>query len=126
MPASDEIILVLDGADLDLDERAALTRRLQNELLGLHLLDGVRQVRAGTLPAGAKAGEAITFGALAVSFAPEIAGQLVDFLAGWLRRQRTTMKIQIDGQTLEGQVTQEQRDALVAAYLRRVTAMETR
>ena len=126
MPVSDEIILVVDGTGLDLDERAALARRLQNELSGLDLVDEVRQVNAGTLPPGAKAGEAIAFGALAVSLAPEIASHLVEFLVGWLRRQRTDIKIQIDGQLLEGPVNREQRDAIVAAYLERVTSKGTR
>lgn len=125
MPVADEIIIMVDGAELDADERAALADALRNELLGLDFVDEVRQVRAGALPPGAKAGEAITFGAVAVSLAPEITGHLVDFLAGWLRRQRTPIKIKIDGQVLEGQVNREQRDALVAAYLERVTPRGT-
>jgi hypothetical protein len=122
MPVSDEIILVVDAADLDVDERAVLAGRLRNELLGLDFVDEVRRVSAGALPSGVKAGEAITFGAVAVSLAPEIAGHLLDFLAGWLRRQRAPIKVQIDGQVLEGEVNREQRDAIVAAYLKRVTA----
>lgn len=122
MPTSDEIILVVDGADLDVDERATAAGRLRNELLGLDLVDEIRLVTAGPPPSGAKAGEAIAFGAIAVSVAPEIAGHLVDFLTGWLRRQRTDIKIQIDGHVLEGQVSREQRDAIIAAYLERVTS----
>jgi hypothetical protein len=117
------LVLAVDGADLNTDERADLARQLRGELLALDIV-AVQPVSAGPLPPGAKAGEAIAFGALAVSLAPEIMTRLLDVVTSWLRRQRSHIYVEIDGQHLQGQVSREQRDAIVAAYLSRVASKE--
>ena len=116
-----DVVLVVDGADLDTDERAELARQLRAVLRDTDV-DSVELATAGQLPAGVKSGEAIAFGALAVALTPEVYKQVVGVVAGWLRHQRPGIKVEIDGQVLEGQVSREQHDAIVAAYLKRIGA----
>jgi hypothetical protein len=118
MPATIDVVVEIDGADLDPAERVDLARHLQNQLRGV---DGasVEPARADQVPRNAKPGEALTVGALALSLAPEAFALVAQLVTGWLSRQRVGVKVTIDDQTLEGTVTQQQRDALVAAFLAR-------
>ena len=113
-----DVVVQVDGSDLDDAERVDLARHLRREL------DNVAGVRAepataGRAPSGAKAGEALTAGALVVSLAPLVFAQLAQILTHWLDRQRVGIKVVIDDQSLDGTVTPEQRDALVEAFLTR-------
>ena len=125
MSADVDVVLAVDGSDLSTDERAELARQLRTELL-LTEVSSVELAGAGPLPPGAKAGETIAFGALAVSLAPEVFRQLIDITTSWLRRQRSDVRVEIDGHRLEGSFTGEQRQAIVTAFLERVTAGEGR
>lgn len=118
MSAAD-LVLVVYAPDLPIDQRAALSRQLRQELLTLDVA-AVRPASTGQPPAGAKAGEATAAGALAVSLAPQIMPQLVAVVTSWLRRQHPEISVDIDGQRLEGSVNRDQRDAIINAYLKRV------
>jgi hypothetical protein len=114
------VALFVDGDDLDDDERAELTRRLRVELLALDVT--ANPALGGLPPAGAKAGDPVTTGALVLTFGPEVFNQVVTLVRGWLGRQRSRVKVEIDGQVLEADMSRAQLDAIVAAYLARVTA----
>jgi hypothetical protein len=113
-----DLRLRVASAELASSEVAELTRNLRAELLRLEV-DDVRTVSAGSAPAGAKAGELIEVGALVVSLVPVLATAVVEVVASWLRRQPSDIEVDIDGYRLKGQVTREQRDTLVAAFLAR-------
>jgi hypothetical protein len=120
-----DLVVVVDGVDVDDAERAELARQLRAELRDSDV-DSVEPASAGHLPRSAKSGEAIAFGALAVALAPEVYKQVVGVVTAWLGRQRPGIKVEIDGQVLEGRVSREQGDAIVAAYLKRIGAEENR
>jgi hypothetical protein len=110
----------LGGDDVDDAERAELAQDLQAMLMDLDEVDEATLSAGGPAPAGAKAGELVTWGALVVSLASAGSFQVVvDTVASWLRRQPADIEIEIDGQKLSGPVTREQRDALVQAFLAR-------
>ncbi|MDR7277276.1 hypothetical protein [Catenuloplanes atrovinosus] len=111
----------INGAGLDDEELAALSRNLRGLLLELDV-DSVRQVSAGAAPPGAKAGEAVTYGALLVAAAPAVVASIIEVVGSWLRRQPRDIEIEVAGQRLKGTVTRAQRDAIVAAYLQQVAA----
>lgn len=115
----EELRVVVSSDVLDADARAELARNLQGELLKIDVED-VRPEVSGPPPAGAKSGEAIAIGALIVSLAPSLAPTVVDIVASWLKRQPSDIEVEVDGNRLAGQVTPQQRDAIVAAYLSRI------
>ena len=111
-------VRVLSG-DLDDGRLAEKARNLRSAILATDV-DDVRPAAAGAAPAGAKAGEALTVGALVVTLAPPFIEALAAALASWLSRQPADIELEIDGQRFKGHVTKAQRDELVAAYLRRL------
>jgi hypothetical protein len=115
-----DLRLMVRSSELEPSKLADLTRNLRAELLGIDTED----VRPATVPApaGAKAGETIAVGALVVSLTPVVVTAVIDVVASWLRRQPTDIEVEIDGSRLKGEVTRQQQDALVAAYLDRVKA----
>lgn len=122
MPGFGELRVVVVGSqNVDVDAQVELARNLRRDLLGADVED-VRPVVSGSPPAGAKSGEAIALGALVVSLAPGLVQAVIDIVASWLRRQPSDIEVEIDGHRLSGQVTQQQREAIVAAYLDRVVS----
>jgi len=85
------------GRDAPPDDLDALTRRLRDELEDLDL-QSVSLVKTGRdLPAGAKAAEAVTLGALAITLLPSVLPKLVEFIQAWsLRGQNRTIKIKMN------------------------------
>jgi len=85
------------GRDALPDDLDALTRRLRDELEDLDL-QSVSLVKTGRdLPAGAKAAEAVTLGALAITLLPGVLPKLVEFIQAWsLRGQNRTVKIKMN------------------------------
>ena len=83
-----QLTLLLKPADPDPDreELDRATRSLRAELQELPI-DSVSLERTGDVPAGAKAGDAITLGALTLSLAPIVLPALIDFLKGWMSRK---------------------------------------
>jgi hypothetical protein len=116
-----DLRLMVRSSELEPSRLAELTRNLRAELLRIDIED-VRPATVVPAPAGAKAGEAIAVGALVVSLTPVVVTAVIDVVASWLRRQATDIEVEIDGSRLKGEVTRQQRDALVAAYLDRVKA----
>jgi hypothetical protein len=108
------------GSGLYADELLELTRNLRGELLSLRV-DDVEPEIENAAPPGAKAIESVALGALVVSVAPTLAGAVVGVVASWIKRQTLDVEVVIDGQHLRGSVTPEQREEIVAAYLRRTT-----
>ena len=83
-----QLTLLLRPADPDPDreELDRATRSLRAELQDLPI-DSVSLARAGEVPAGAKAGDAVTLGALTLSLAPIVLPALIEFLKGWMGRK---------------------------------------
>jgi hypothetical protein len=124
-PMNDRIDLVVHvgGVDINDEESAELSRHLSAELLSVDI-DEIRPVDAGAPPPGAKAGAAVAIGSVLVSLAPAMVERVIDVVASWLRRQSVDVEIEIGGQKLKGSVTRAQRDALVVAFLDRVSGSE--
>ena len=104
---------------VDAEGVAELTRSLRDAILSLDV-DSASPATAAPAAAGAKAGEAMTVGALVIVLAPIVVESLMAVVASWLSRQPGDVEIEIDGQAFKGQVTKAQRDELVDAYLRRL------
>ncbi len=83
-------------------------------------VDDVRPATTDATPAGAKSGAALTVGVLVVTLAPTVVEGLMTVVSSWLSRQPRDVEIEVDGQRLRVPVTRQQRDELVAAYLRRL------
>jgi hypothetical protein len=86
MPDSIELTLLVNRGETDAEERDRATRLLRTELQDLPV-DTVSVPTSGKLPAGAKAGDALAVGALAVSLAPVVVPSLVNFLRTWMTRK---------------------------------------
>lgn len=93
-PQVANLTLHLDlGAEANAEELDQVTRHLLNELRDLDL-ESVARVRGGPTPAGTKAGEAFTMGALAIAVLPNVIPKLVEYLQAWtLRNSNRTLKI---------------------------------
>ena len=111
----------MSGPDLTDDELAYAAQALRSELLDLEV-DDVRAPDGGDPGPGAKSGALAAVGVMLVSAAPAVIPAVIDVALGWLRRQPLDVHLEIDGQILTARVTRKQRDALVAAYLQRITA----
>jgi hypothetical protein len=87
-PDNIELTLLLRPADPDPDreELDHATRSLRAELQDLPI-DSVSLATAGAVPVGAKAGEAVTVGALTLSLVPIVLPALIEFLISWMGRK---------------------------------------
>ncbi|MGI5455015.1 hypothetical protein ACQEWB_17915 [Streptomyces sp. CA-249302] len=126
---ADRMRLVLSGGDewdeLDPEELDSLTAQLRKWLLELDDVDDVRPERSdGSPPSGAKPGELITVGALAVTLAPAVFRPALRVVETWLQnRPVRTVKVEVDGRTLElGQASPEEQRLLVEAFLEGIRA----
>lgn len=87
-----------DAAELDL-----LTRQLIEELLELDV-ETAGPAISGTLPAGAKAGDPLSIGMIAVAVLPALLPKIIEVCQAWaLRGQGRTLKFKgkIAGQEIE-------------------------
>ena len=114
--------LVEDGADAErLD---TLTGYLRSELLQLDVED-VSRVQTGDVPPGARAIDVVALGGLIVSLGRTATGlkDVVATVRRWLSGGdgvRRTVKIEIDGDTLElSEVSAAEQDRLVDLFVRR-------
>ncbi|MGR6970521.1 hypothetical protein ACU639_13075 [Streptomyces cynarae] len=123
MAAASSMRLVLCGAaDVDQEELDELTLQLRRRLLELDL-DDVRVERSGApAPEGAKPGDLIAVGALAVTLAPAVLRPTLRLVETWMQnRPVRTVKFDIDGRTLElAHASPEQQRRLVDAFLEEV------
>jgi hypothetical protein len=122
VPAQVNLRIAEDGADPQrLDEVTGMLRR---ELLDLDVED-VRRSTAGPAPDGSRALDAATVGALVVTLGQTATGLApgVAAVRAWLSRGggvRRTVKIEIDGDTLElSEVSAAQQDRLVDLFVGR-------
>lgn len=114
--------LVLEGSsDSDREEQDVLTLQLREQLLELEV-DHVELIRLDAAPAGAKPGEVIALGSLAVTMAPFALRAVLRLVETWIEhRPVRAVSIAIDGDSLELQAisSADQRqliDAFVAAH----------
>jgi len=85
-----KLIIQVDGEEgADAEEIDALTNQLLEEIENLS-----EKVEAA-LPQDAKAGGAVTLGALSVALLPTVIPKLVDFLKDWMMRGAGTIRIKI-------------------------------
>ena len=100
-PAELFIELSLEGGDsAELDE---LTRQLTTEVEELSV-DSVKQVSAGSAPAGTKAADFTAIGQIAVTLAPTIVPPLFELLKSWVERKPSTpvkVRVRVGRKTAE-------------------------
>jgi hypothetical protein len=96
------VTVILDGGpDTDTEEVARLAEQLRRRLLELDV-EAVDLVRTDDIPAGAKAIEAISLGALAVTVAGGTVKAVVDLARTWIAaRPIRGAKVTVDGESLE-------------------------
>lgn len=81
------------GEGVDDDDLDRLTRQLRGEIdeLGVESVD---LVTGGAVPKGARAGELVTLGVLAVAVLPATLPHMINFLRDWsLREEKRSVKI---------------------------------
>jgi hypothetical protein len=121
---SDEVKVELFAADADADELDRMASALRRELLDIPEVDRVAPVTAGPAPAGTRAVDIAAIGAFLVSVKPtaELLGRVLGVVRGWLNRSgASTLKITVNGSTLELKPTEEQQEELVRAFLAKAT-----
>ena len=131
VPESDDVLLELYSEDDDPAETERLSLSLRQELLDIAEVEAVKGATAGPPPPGARGLDMATLGALLVSVQPtvEFLRRVVGVVQNWLDRNRsketpTTMKVTINGQTIELTPTKHQQAEIVEQYLRSVATVE--
>ena len=126
--AADEALAVrveiTSAGDLEPARLEELTASLRRELNELEV-EAVEPAPGGSPPAGAKVGEVLALGALVVKVAKSTGSVLavVRALQEWASRGGRTVKLEIDGDTIElTGASQEQQDRLIAAWVERQSA----
>ncbi|MHB6908291.1 hypothetical protein [Streptomyces sp. DB-54] len=115
-------LVVSGGVDSDQEELAELTSQLRRRLFELDV-DDVRTARSGgEMPEGAKSGELMAVGALAVTLAPTVLRPVLHLVETWMQnRPVRTVKVDVDGRVLElGHASREQQQRLVEAFLEEI------
>lgn len=114
-------IQVAAGPEADAEEVARATAQLRLELLDLDV-ESVEPVRGSAAPTGAKAGELVTLGTLAVTVAQSrLIVSIVTVMRAWLTgsRQRS-IKLELGGDVLElTGVSSTEQQRLTDEWLRR-------
>ncbi|MCZ4101948.1 effector-associated constant component EACC1 [Streptomyces sp. H39-C1] len=118
----DVLVGLTPGSEVDAAESERLMMRLRAELRGLDIYT-LRVLADGAPPDLAKAGDAVTAGAvvLALSAPGGALTSLVGWLQDWLGRQpaRHRVSVTIDGDTIEVYATPEESRQLIDAFVRR-------
>jgi hypothetical protein len=128
MPDSVELTLVVKPGESDPDEVDLATRGLLTELQDLPL-ESASLAPAGELPAGAKAAEAVTLGALSLSLAPVVVPALLEFLKSWLaRREGRTVVIRKKGggTATEIEIKSPMSESAIAALIKQLSPKKER
>ena len=124
-----EVRLQLSEDGADAERLGMLTGYLRRELLQLDVED-VSAARAGDVPPGARAIDAVALGGLVVSLGHAATGleAVVAAVRRWLSggdRVRRTVRIEVGGDTLElSAVSVAEQDRLVNLFVRRHTGDE--
>lgn len=105
-PGEKQILLTLQlnsGESYDAEELDRQTRQLLAEVKELDV-ESVELVKSGELPEGAKSGEVVTLGTLAVTLLPVVAPLVIESLQKWSKRaeNRTVrIKAQVENRSIE-------------------------
>lgn len=122
---SDDIVLELVTDD-DPEETDRLTQALRRELLLIPEVETVRAAPGGPAPEGTRGVDLAAIGALVVTAMPtaEVLTKLLGVIRGWLPRSggAATMKVTVNGHTIELVPSKEQKEALVAAFIDQVSS----
>lgn len=124
MSDSIELTVLVNAVDTDPDALDRATRQLRAELQELPI-DSASLVTAGQSPAGAKAGEVVTLGALALSLAPVVLPALIEFLKAWMGRKegRTIVIRKTTGDTTtEIEIKAPLSESAIASLAQRLSA----
>ncbi|MFD5598120.1 hypothetical protein [Streptomyces griseorubiginosus] len=105
--------------DTDDDELLSLGSRLRRSLLELDVTDVQLARSPSDGPAGAKSGELIAAGAVAVTAAPVVLRQVLKFVEIWLQNRPVRgIKVELDGRSIELSDSSEvERERLIDAFL---------
>jgi hypothetical protein len=95
MPTNDiQLDLTIAEPGADIEQVDLLTRRLMRDLHNLGV-EFVERPTDGSIPEGAKAGTASTWGALLVGVAPPFLTKLIEFLQSWVLRSECTVVVKV-------------------------------
>lgn len=121
---ADEILVELFDESADPEEVDRLTRVIRMELLDLDEVDSVTQAAAGPAPEGTRGLSLAVIGALLVHVPATVDAltKVVELVRSFLRRggggtPRQTMRLTVNGHTIELTPTAEQQQALVDRFL---------
>jgi hypothetical protein len=124
------MIIELFEPDADLETLDELTRNLREELLELDV-DSVSPPTAGPAPEGSKGLELAAIGALLVQVrsSVQMVSAVVTAVRSWLQRGSSpnrTLKVTVDGRTLElSAATAEQQQLVVDEFVRSLAGGST-
>ncbi len=126
----DEVVVELFAEDADEEDVDRMATALRRELLDIPEVDQVAPVSAGPAPAGTRAVDVAAIGAFLVTVKPtvELLGKVVGVVRSWLASSRSrtnTLRITVNGRTLELTPTQQQQEELVRAFLGEAAAQES-
>lgn len=124
---SDAVIMSLNidcDPEADLEERERLALQLRRELLELDI-DSAEHDTSGSIPEGAKAGDAFTLGTLILTMAASggVLTALINTVQTWLTRTEARgVSLEINGDKLEIKgISSEEQNRLVNLWLARHT-----
>jgi hypothetical protein len=128
-----DVVVDLFDEDLDAAEVERLTLSLRRELLDVNEVQQVAQAPGGPAPPGSRAIGLTEIGSLIVTVKPtiEVLVKVVGVLRSWMARRKvsanagTTMRITVNGQTLELTPTGEQQQQLVEEFVKAAAASST-
>ncbi|MFF0724831.1 hypothetical protein [Streptomyces sp. NPDC004134] len=112
-------LTVVGGADVDDEELDSLTGQLRRSLLELEVGDVRAGPAGGRAPEGAKSGEGLALGVLAVTVAPVVLRSVVRLVEAWLQnRPVRSVRLELDGRSIElGDATDAEKQRLIEAFL---------
>ncbi len=123
----DQVMVELFSKDADADELDRMASALRRDLLDIPEVAQVSPVNAGAPPPGTRAVDVAAIGAFLVTVKPsvQLLGKVVGVVRAWLGRSQTgTLKITVNGSTLELTPTQQQQEELVRAFLAKAATAE--
>ena len=119
-----ELTLLVGQPDADAEELDRTTRRLRTELKDLSV-ESVSLSTAGQLPAGAKAADPVTLGAITISLAPVVIPPLIEFLKSWMARKEgrtVVIRKKVGDTSTEIEIKSALSDSAIAALVKGLSA----
>ena len=119
-----ELTLLVGQPDADAEELDRTTRRLRTELKDLSV-ESVSLSTAGRLPAGAKAADPVTLGAITISLAPVVIPPLIEFLKSWMARKEgrtVVIRKRVGDTSTEIEIKSALSDSAIAALVKGLSA----